>query len=158
MKKRISFAVFFLVILVTSCARAPEKVEAPGLKIGLSIVDNREIYTVSFTGYIENSNDDVMFLDMKGFIDLVDPSSGKTVDSFSFTIPEVFPLDMGMINARVKRDEKQVTPLLEMLRIDREKLVKEKESSPVRLEKNKIRMRNLEYRKENIIDVLRAKS
>lgn len=110
MKYRITFLLLILILVFAGCAKAPENIGSPGIKIDLAIVENKEVYTINLTGYIENSNDDIIFLDMKGNIELINPASGKAVETFSFSIPEILPFDMGIINIKENRDEKRLHP------------------------------------------------
>jgi len=157
MKYRIVFLLISTLLLFAGCVKAPESVTRAMMKIDLSIVENKEVYSITFAGLLENVNNDTAFLDVKGTVELFDPAVGKTVESFDFTLPEVLPFGEGEILVKKIRTEKEITPLLELFEVEKEKLVSGESGPGMNIDQKNIRFKNLEYRKENIITLLKEK-
>ncbi len=154
MKYRTVYLFLSTVLLFAGCVKAPESVTRAMMKIDLSIVENKEVYSITFAGLLENVNNDTAFLDIKGTVELFDPVSDKTVESFDFTIPEILPFGEGEIVVKKTRTDKEITPLLELFEVEKEKLVSGESVPVMNIDQKKIRFKNLKYRKENIITLL----
>ncbi|PKL38007.1 MAG: hypothetical protein CVV44_12625 [Spirochaetae bacterium HGW-Spirochaetae-1] len=154
----LSGALFALVVLFfTGCTVKPENVASPSVKIDFAIQDNKEVYTVHFSGGIRNENNSVAFLNMKGTIRLIDPETKKAVDSFPFEVPVILPFDTGILDLQVVRTDAEIGPLLDLLKINREQLVSEGSSSGNFIEENDLVLTDLGYEKKNIITLLQEK-
>ena len=88
MIKKYAVSVCALLICAASCAKIPEKVQSPSLKIDIETRDGAEVYSVRFSGGIANENSSTALGDVKGSVVIRDPES-KGV--FSISLPDLCP-------------------------------------------------------------------
>ncbi len=142
-------------IVFIGCAKMPEKLVSPTLKIEPVIKDNKELFKLSLNTGIQNENSDTAFINMEGTIVFTD--AGKRVLTIPFKLPIVLPFDTGIIEVEKTCTESEITPLLVLLGSDKEKLMNDKA-----LERSFIDEKNISFdltgcEKKNILDVLKDK-
>ncbi len=142
-------------VVFIGCAKMPEKLVSPTLKIEPVIQDNKELFKLSLSTGIQNENSDTAFVDMKGLIVFKD---GKTrVLTVPFHLPIVLPFDTGIIEAEKTFTESEVMPLVVLLGSDREKLLNEKVLERSFIDEKNIGLELTGCEKKNILDVLKDK-
>lgn len=158
MKQYLCTALVLLIALTTwGCAKVPEAVQTPGVKVDFTIMDNREVYIVSFSGGIPNDNGEIALTDVSGTIEIL-ASDGDKIDAYDFSIPKILPFDIGIIDLRFNRTEQEIEPLLALLNITREELVEGVKSGGTILDEENVRLTNFTCTKKDIIELLKEKS
>jgi len=142
-------------LVIIGCAKMPEKLLSPTMKIEPVVQDNKELYKLMVSTGIQNENSDTAFVDIKGSILFLD---GKTrVLAVPFTLPVIFPFDTGIIEAEKTYTESEIMPLVVLFGSDKEKLMNEKVLERSFIDEKNITFELAEYEKKNILDVLKEK-
>jgi len=146
-----------ILFTIIGCAKAPERIDSPGLKIDFLTEDNKETFALRFSGGIKNVNTDSAFTDFKGQAVFLDPEKGGPVRVLDFTIPVVLPFDSSIIDVKAVLKQEEIMPLVKLLGIDIEKLKKEKSVEKFDIDERNIGLRNISFNKKCIIDLLKDK-
>ncbi len=156
MKRYILIALVLTVI--TGCAKVPDEVLSPSIRVESTVTEDREVYTLNFSGGIPNENKDVVLSNVKGDVVLFDPAqkNGRSV-RLSFEIPVILPFDTGIIDIHRDFSEKEILSLVDILNIDREEFFENRGIDNLYIDEKNIVLDDLDYRKENIITVLKRK-
>ena len=153
-----SLLLFLSVVTAIGCAKKPDKIKSPSLKIDIILEGNKEEYVVKFTGGILNENSSVALKDIKGAIDFVDPDKGsETVASIPFELDIILPMSMGIVDLEKKFDENGIKPIIELFNLDREELVKNRGSEGIFIDDKYMRLDIASYKKEDIVTLLKGK-
>lgn len=142
-------------LVFIGCAKMPEKLVSPTLKIEPAVKDNKELFKLSLSTGIQNENSDTAFVDMKGLIVFKD--GGTRVLTVPFHLPIVLPFDTGIIEAEKTFSESEIMPLVILLGSDKEKLLNEKVLERSFIEEKNIGFELTGCEKKNILDVLKDK-
>jgi len=153
----LSYVLFFC-LFIAGCAQMPGEIMSPSMKIDIIIENNTEKYLVQFSGGIRNSNDNTCFTDCRGSVVLKDPETGTDVLSLAFDLPIVFPLSTGIVEIRETVEQDRIMPVLDLLEIDRESLLKERTSSTVFIDRDKAGLEIDSCSKKDIIEVLKGRT
>lgn len=146
------------ILLIIGCAKVPDKIESPGVKIDIIKEDNKEVYFFRFSGGIKNSNTDVAFTDYKGKAVFKEAGDkGKVIRSVDIDLKAILPLDSAIIDTKSILKDEEVQPLLKLLDIDWEKLKKEKSAEKFDIDEKHIGLQNVSFNKKCIIDLLKEK-
>jgi len=138
------------------CAKTPEKIVSPSIKIDINIVENKEVYILSFSGGIRNENNDVAFEKVKGEVRLID-GDGRAVCAIPFEVPVILPLDTGVLDLRIDKNETEIGPILSLLNVNRETLQEERTSSGNFIDEKNIELDDLIYKKRDVVELLEEK-
>lgn len=157
MTKKYAFAAFALVIFAVSCAKIPEKVQSPSLKIDIENKDGGEVYTVQFSGGITNENSSVALGAVKGTISIRDPKSKETIFTFPFQVEMILPFSMGIIDAVKTCPKKDVDPLIALFSINEAEMIKNKGSEGIFVEEDQVALSIDSYQKHDISTLLQGK-
>ena len=142
-------------LVLSGCAKMPEKLVSPTMKIEPVVKDNKELYKLMVSTGIQNENSDTAFVDMKGSVVFLD---GKTrVLAIPFTLPVILPFDTGIIEAEKTYTESEIMPLVTLFGSDKEKLMNEKVLERSFIDEKNITFELTEYGKKNILDLLKDK-
>jgi len=142
-------------LIFIGCAKIPDKLVTPTLKIETVVKDNKEMYKMMLSAGIQNENSDVALINMKGTIFFSD--AGSRILTLPFAIPIVLPFDTGIIEVENVYTEKEIMPLVALLGSDKEKLVKDRGIERSFMEDKNIGFEMTGYEKKNILDILRDK-
>jgi hypothetical protein len=142
-------------LIFIGCAKMPEKLVTPTLKIETVVKDNREMYKMMLSTGIQNENSDVALLNVKGTIFFSDGESRLL--TLPFTVPIVLPFDTGVIEIEKFYTENEIMPLVTLLGSDKEKLEKERGIERSFMEDKNIGFDLAGYEKKNILDILKDK-
>jgi hypothetical protein len=142
-------------LIFIGCAKMPDKLVTPALKIETVMKDNREMYKMMLSAGIQNENSDVVLLNVKGTIFFSE--AGSRILMLPFTIPVVLPFDTGIIEIEKVYTENEIMPLAALLGSDKEKLQKEKVIERSFVDDKNIGFELTGYEKKNILNILRDK-
>lgn len=144
--------------ILTGCAKIPEKLDSPMLRVEPVISENKELFNLKLNTGIQNENGDTALVTIKGTIVFIDPQNKNArVFSLPFELPIILPLDMGIIEIDKNFSENEIMPLVTLLGSDREKLMRDKMIERSFPDDRNIKLELKEYRKEKILDILRGK-
>ena len=151
-------AVIALALGAGGCAKTPEKLISPMLKIEPVVKDGKEAYRVMVSAGIQNENGDTAFLNVKGSVGFRNPENGTAVMTLPFSIPVILPYDTGVIEIDTTMEEPAVMPLVHLLGSDKEKLNTEKGLERTTLDE-KIAMLAIDHcEKKNILKLLKERA
>jgi hypothetical protein len=153
----IGFAAIVMAFSCVSCVKAPDTIHSSSIRIDYGIVNNSEVYTVSFTGALRNESDDTALRNVSGNVKVIDPETGRTVISLPFRLDVILPLSSGELNLRVEKNDRDIVPLLDYLKVEKDLLVTEGTTSGDYLQEKQVRVTDLAFEKVNIIKLLREK-
>lgn len=142
-------------LVLSGCAKMPEKLVSPTIKIEPVVKDNKELYKLMVSTGIQNENSDTAFVDMKGSVVFLD---GKTrVLAIPFMLPVILPFDTGIIEAEKTYTESEIMPLVILFGSDKEKLMNEKVLERSFIDEKNITFELTGCEKKNILDLLKDK-
>lgn len=145
-------------LFLAGCAKLPERLISPILKIEPTVSNGATEYTLTLSTGIQNENNDIVFLDMKGNIFFMgEKKSGVRVFSIPFELPALLPFDTGIIEVEKTYTENEIMPLLSFLGTDKERLAKDKVLERSFTDGETIGFELTGYEKKNILDVLKEK-
>lgn len=142
-------------LVCIGCAKIPEKLVSPTLKIDPVVKDNKELYKLMVSTGIQNENNDTAFINMSGLIVFKD--GGNRVMTVPFNLPIVLPFDTGIIEAEKTCTESEIMPLVVLLGSDKEKLLNEKGLERSFIDEKIIGLELAGYEKKSILNVLKEK-
>ena len=142
--------------LFVGCFKSPKTVSSPGMKVDYTIVDNKEVYTINFSGVLRNENSDKAMKNVEGSIGILDSSKGLLI-SIPFSIDVIMPLSVATLYLKVEKTDDEMSPLLDYFQIDREELVKTGTNDGQPLDENSIVLEKLTFEKKDIINLLKEK-
>jgi|GEM_PF-836329 len=152
------FNVFLVLIIASlflvSCAKKPSKIISPAMKLDLVSGEDKGIF--AFSGGIKNENSDVVFTDIKGTLNIMNPKGKKVIYSTPFVIPGIMPFDTGKIVLE-KEEKKNILIALAVLFNIKEKLENTGSATSTFIEDPFLKLTGLTYKKENIIDFLKKR-
>ena len=154
----ISLSVFLIACICafSGCAKAPDQVSSPGIKIDLKIENNAEKYTAVITGGIKNENPQTVFTDFRAVVKIIN-SNSEIVLSFPVEFKTILPFRTAIVEKNIALNDKDVQPLLDALSIDREKLQNSKTSGGNFIDERNIILDDADYDKKDITDFLGEK-
>jgi hypothetical protein len=142
-------------LIFAGCAKMPDKLVTPTLKIEPVVKDNKELYKMMLSTGIQNENSEVAFLNVKGTIFFSD--TGSRILTVPFTIPVVLPFDTGIIEIEKTYAENEIMPLVTLLGSDKEKLLNDKALERSFMDDKTIGFELTGFEKKNILDMLKEK-
>ena len=140
---------------MTGCAKLPETVHSPSLKVDVRYQKNTEEFLVKLSGGVANDNSMTALADVTGSITIVD-DSGAQVFSFPLKQEIILPLAMGIIDTEKTIDKAGIEPLIELFKIDREELEKNGETETIYIDEKKIKLSIDTYEKKDIVKILKG--
>ncbi|MBN2160641.1 MAG: hypothetical protein JW807_14730 [Spirochaetes bacterium] len=145
-------------VIELSCAKLPEKLISPTLKIETSVKDNKEAYKLMLSTGLHNENSDTALVDVKGNIVFTDPAdSGGRVLSFPFELPVILPFDTGIIEIEKLFSEEEIMPLVNLMGADKEKLQNDGGLERSLTDDKNVALELTDYQKKSILDLLKEK-
>jgi hypothetical protein len=145
-------------LFLAGCAKVPEKLISPTLKIEPVMENNKPMYKMMLSAGIQNENNDVAFVNVKGTLFFTDPGKSDTrVFTVPFELPVILPFDTGIIELEKSYTEGEIMPLLRALGSNREKLANDKVLERSFTDARAIGFELNGYEKMNILDVLKEK-
>ena len=156
--KKTTFVTALFFLALAGCAKLPERIESPGLKIDYVVEDKNESFALRFSGGIKNQNPDTAFVDYKGQALFLDPAKkGEAVKVLDFTLPAVLPFDASIIDIKMVMKQDEILPIMKLLNIDLEKLKKDKSIEKFDIDERYIGLRYLSSKSMCITDLLKEK-
>ncbi|MBN1497981.1 MAG: hypothetical protein JXA07_14505 [Spirochaetes bacterium] len=145
-------------LLLSGCARIPEKLISPTLKIEPFVENNAPAYKFMLSSGIQNENSDTVFLNMKGVIFFNGPGkSDDRIFSVPFELPVVLPFDTGIIEIEKTYPEAEIIPLIRFLGSDKDKLAADRSLERSFGDDKTIGFELTGYEKRDILEVLKDK-
>lgn len=145
-------------LILTGCAKIPEKLVSPTLKIEPTVKDNSEAYKLLLSTGIQNENSDTALLNVKGNIVFSDPgNSGSRVLVLPFELPVILPFDTGIIEIEKLYTEGEIMPLVNLMGADKEKLQNDRGLERSLTDDTSVALELADYQKKSILDVLKEK-
>ena len=145
-------------LIFSGCAKIPDKLLSPTIKIEPMIKDNKEVYNLKLNAGIQNDNSDIALRDVRGAVVLYDPASKETQRiTFQFEIPLILPFETGVIEIQNVYSENEIMPIVILLGSDKEKLINDKGMERSILDDKKVKLDISGYKKESILDILKRK-
>lgn len=145
-------------LLLSGCARIPEKLISPTLKIEPAVENNASAYKLMLSTGIQNENSDTVFLNMNGVIFFKGPGkSGDRIFSVPFELPVVLPFDTGIIEIEKTYPEAEIIPLIRLLGSDQDRLAADRSLERSFGDDKTIGFELTGYEKKDILDVLKDK-
>ena len=145
-------------LIFLGCAKIPDKLLSPTIKIEPVIKDNKEVYNLKLNAGILNDNSDIALMDVRGAVVLYDPASKETQRiTFPFEIPMILPFETGVIEIQKVYSENEIMPIVTLLGSDKEKLINDKGMERSILDDKKVKLDISGYKKESILDILKRK-
>lgn len=149
-------AVIAVCLVAIGCAKVPEKLVTPILKIETAIVDNKEAYKLTLNTGLQNENSGTALLNVKGSIFFKDAGSkSPRVMTLPFEVPVILPFDTGLIDVEKTFAENEIMPLVNLLGSDREKIQAEKVLDRSFMDDSTIGFEITGYEKKDIIELLK---
>jgi hypothetical protein len=137
------------------CARLPEKLVSPTLKIETTIVDNKEAYRLTLNTGLQNENNGTALLNVKGIVFFRDSASkSPRVMTLPFEVPVILPFDTGLVDIEKTFSGNEIMPLLNLLGSDREKMQAEKTLERSFMDDGTVGFEITAYDKKDIIKLL----
>jgi hypothetical protein len=152
------FAAAVACLIATGCAKMPEKLVSPTLKIEPVIADNKEMFKLALGTGLQNENGSTALLNVRGNIYFKDKDAGKgagRILPLAFEIPIILPFDTGLIDISKTFTDKEIMPLVTLLGSDIERLRSEKGLDHSFVDDTTIGFELTGYEKKDIIDVLK---
>ena len=145
-------------LILFGCAKIPDKLLSPTIKIEPEIKDNREVYNLKLNAGILNDNSDIALMDVKGAVVLTAPEEreGQKI-SFAFEIPVILPFETGVIEIQRVYPENEIMPIVLLLGSDKEKLINEKGLERSLMDDKSVRLEISGCKKESILTILKRK-
>ncbi len=157
MHKMLSFLFCFFAIILLSCARVPDAIDSPSLKVDYSIENNSEVFTVFFSGGLRNENSDIVFSEVTGSADFYVKGNSQPVERISFYLKEIMPFETGIIEAEEARTKESITGFLGLMELDRSQIVSDGTSGGFFPEPGSVTLSNLKFKKIPINKYIRGK-
>jgi hypothetical protein len=158
MKNLLTILLLATVLVFSSCAKSPEGIKSPGLKIEAVTENDQEKFKLRISGGIKNDNPHTALLDFSGTLSFIDPSDGgKVVESIPFKLPVILPFDSAVIDVTVSKSEKELEPLMKLLKINREELKKNKSVERFNVLNSLVKLESVSYKTREIIKLLKEK-
>jgi hypothetical protein len=158
MKNLLTILSLITVLVLSSCAKSPEGVESPSIKIEALTENEQETFKLRVSGGIKNENSHTALLDYTGKLNFIDPSDGgKVVESIPFKLPVILPFDSAVIDETVSRSEKDLEPLMKLLKINREELIKNRSVEKFNILNSLVKIDSVSYKTKEIIKLLKEK-
>lgn len=145
-----------LITGITSCAKKPETLLSPSVKINVEKNGDKKTFVVYFTCGIKNENDSTAFINVEGSVEIKNKNRSAIL-SIPFKVPEILPFETGIVQERIELKSEQVTPLLELLSIQIDKLDSGEEQGNRFIEEQNIAIKKINLEKKDIIELLRSK-
>ncbi|HPS56685.1 MAG TPA: hypothetical protein PK514_01140 [Spirochaetota bacterium] len=153
---KVTAAVVSMLLLFTACAKKPENVLSPAIKIGIEKRGSENIYIADFTCTLKNENDSTAFMNAAGTLNIKD-DSGKILLPVPFTVKTILPFEAGVVLQRIELKENEAAPLLQFLGISADKLISGEDAGARPLEDKNVELSGLKLEKKEIIDLLKGK-
>ena len=144
-------------LLAAGCAKIPDKLISPIVKIEQAIKDNTEHYILRFNAGIQNENSSTALMNVTGAVSFVDPDGSTMIMSIPFELPVILPLETGIIELTKTYPENEIMPLVILLGSDKEKLLKDKGVERSFFDDKIVKLEISGYKKDDIRDVLKDK-
>ncbi len=158
MKNLLTFMLLLTVLLFSSCAKSPEGVQSPSIKIEAVTENEHTTFKLWVSGGIKNENSGTALIDYAGTLNFIDPSDGgKVVESIPFKLPVILPFDSAVINETVSRSEKELEPLMKLLKINREELIKEGSVEKINILNSLVKLDAVSFKTKEITKLLKEK-
>lgn len=173
MKRFRIFLLLLVFVFAVSCAKVPEKFQSPSVKIDLSIEDNKEVYLLKFSAGIKNENNDIVIKNFKAkalvveaeknpglitkFLHKLSISKNKVLLDLPVDVSVILPFEAAVIDIEQKLSDEEINPILTLLEINKEELLKNRTISGKYFEERNIELDILDYGKEDIIKLLKRK-
>lgn len=144
-----------MIVLITSCAKTPEKILSPSIKAEVVQVADKS-FVIYFTGGIKNENDSTAFLNLKGTA-LIISDSGEKLLTIPFSIPAVLPFETGIIKEKIDIKGETAEKIMNMFSVSVEKLGTPDEPGNRFIEDKNIKLESLKFDTKNIVRLLKEK-
>lgn len=144
-----------LALAIAGCTQAPDKLYQPKAIFKAEIKDNDVYYTFYVKGIVYNNNSERIFRNIKGEVRI---SNGKTLAVLPFEIPPLLPFQKYTLNVEKSGNESTMKPLLDMFRIDVDRLITGgymSFSEEVDIPSGNFDFVILDYTTENIFDIIK---
>jgi hypothetical protein len=153
-----SIWMIFACLVMSGCSKIPGKLISPTIKIEPSIAENKEVFILKFHAGIHNENSDIALMHVKGAVVFYDTEDKNAkIMALPFELPVILPFETGVIEINRSYSENEIMPLVTLLGSDREKLINEKGIERSLMDDKKVSLEIAEYRKENVLEVLKRK-
>lgn len=145
-------------LFATGCAKLPEKLVSPTLKIEPVVVDNKESYKLTLTTGLQNENSSTALVNVKGvvFFNEAGKKSARVLP-LPFEVPVLLPFDTGLIDIEKTFPENEIMPLVKLLGSDMERLRSEKGLERTFMEDNSIGFEITSYARKDIVELLKER-
>jgi hypothetical protein len=154
----IAVCVLASLVFMTGCAKVPDKLVSPTLKIEMVVADNKEVFKLTLSTGIQNENSDVALTALKGRIVFYDSGKkGAPVMSLPFELPVILPFETGIIEIEKTYTENEIMPLVMAMGSDKEKLLADRGLERTFMDDKGIGLELISYNKEDILDILKGK-
>lgn len=152
--------VLLFLLSFIGCIKAPDQLDSTRIVIRTQIEDNKVKYTVKIITSIRNMNNDNAFFDYEGEIYFRDGKNRlqkSLINPIPFTVPSIFPFEAVPINLEVKAGEGDVKPLLDVLEIRADDVVKNGGTEEIYIQEKYIELKTLSYKNRSIQNILKGK-
>jgi hypothetical protein len=150
--------VFAVCLAAVGCAKMPEKLVTPTLRIEPAVVDNKEAYKLELNTGLQNENSGTALLNVKGAVFFKDAGSAShRVMTLPFEIPAILPFDTGLISIEKTFSESEIMPLVNLLGSDKEKLSADKALERAFTDDATLGFEITGYQKKDIIELLKER-
>ena len=146
------FIVFLSLLLLISCAKKPEAPLHPTVIITME----QDIFLVNFTCDVINENESTAFTNVDGVINIKN-NNGSTLLEIHFDIPVILPFATANINETLELSDDAITPLLTLLGLDKEHIKSGENIGKKYIDEKNIEFKDLNLKKNDIIELLRGK-
>lgn len=139
-----------LVVFAVSCAKMPNEVVAPRMKIDIQNGTNKVTLEISFY----NDSDSTVFSDFTGKVGLKSPDGGLIFES-DFSVKKIFPYSSSSALVEVDLTQEQLNSVLAVTNTSQDDLNSKKVLTDVFVTADMLTLNDVDADRDDIIDVLR---
>jgi len=143
-----------LFMVHTGCVKLPDRVSSASLRINYANVEGQGEYTVIFSCFIENDNPNRVLVNLTADVQ-VSIGQGAIIEVFPVEAKAILPFSDEMVENVQVRTREEILPLIEILNIDEDALIKMGTIRPIRL--SDVRFSNVRSSQMKINDYLKGK-
>jgi hypothetical protein len=137
----------------TGCARPPQTLEYPSMRILYDKTNQAEPFKVLIEGRLINTSDSAAFVDYSA--DAVLLANGKEILSLKVTKDRVFPFQKQAVHVEKNFSKDQFAPFAAAFSLDAAAIEKSGMSNPVELGEKNFKFSNVKATKKEILTLLK---
>jgi hypothetical protein len=151
--KKAGIFLFLCSTVIVGCARPPQTIENPFIRITFDKKSSENPYLVRIEGRVSNRDDSAVFLDYSA--DMVLVGSGREFLRLNAVRKEIMPFSRAVLSAEKRFSKREFAPLAGEYKVDLAVLEKTGIADPVYLTDKQIVLEKISAKKQSILSVLK---